>query len=116
MNQHNSPPSPKKSAHDYRNLEIRITSPDQIPSALQKLKAYEHDLRGKAIRLKEFEAQLNAKEQQLKIYRKQILIAIREELMQHPKYEEQVKILEKFKDILEFVVKDIRDDIDDIMG
>ena len=106
----------KQNTQNDRTLAMRITSPDQIPEALQKLNAYEHDLRGKAIRLKQFEAELAAKEAQLKQYRKQILMAIREELMHHPKYEEQVKILEKFKDILEFVAKDIRDDIHDIMG
>ncbi len=106
-------PSPKS---PLNRIDTRMTSLDQIPEVLQKLKEYEHQLRGKAARLKKFEEELEAKALQLKHYRKQILIAIREELMQHPNYEEQVKVLERFRDILEFVVKDIRDDIDEIMA
>ena len=94
----------------------RIESTDQIPEVMQKLRHYEQELHGRAVKLKKFEEELNAKELQLKLYRKQILIAIREQLMQHPKYEERIKILEKFRDILEFVVNDIKEDIDEIMG
>jgi hypothetical protein len=99
-----------------QTIDTRITSIDQLVEALQKLKAYEFELRGKAARLKKFEEDLNAKELQLKRYRKQILIAIKEELMQHSSYEERLRILDRFRDILEFVVKDIKDDIDEIMG
>ena len=97
-------------------IEGRIVSTDQIPEVIQKLKDYEQELHGRAVKLKKFEEELQAKEFQLKLYRKQILVAIKEQLMQHPKYEEQIKILEKFRDILEFVVKDIKEDIDEIMG
>ena len=93
-------PNHQKNSSFSRRIDTRITSTDQIPEVLQKLKDYEHELRGKAARLKKMEEELNTKEIQLKRYRKQILIAIREELMHHSKYEEQVKILEKFRDIL----------------
>jgi hypothetical protein len=105
--------SPQK---NHSRIDARIVSTDQIPEVIQKLKDYEQQLRGRAVKLKKFEEELNEKERQLKLFRKQILIAIREELVHHPKYEEQVKILEKFRDILEFVVKDIKEDIDEIMG
>jgi hypothetical protein len=108
--------NPKAHAKIYSRIDGRIVSTDQIPEVIQKLKDYEQQLHGRAVKLKKFEEELKAKELQLKLFRKQILIAIREELVQHPKYEEQVKILEKFRDILEFVVRDIKEDIDEIMG
>jgi septal ring factor EnvC (AmiA/AmiB activator) len=110
------PPIPPRTEKRTERIEARITSTDQIPEVIQKLKDYEQELNGRTVKLKKFEEELQAKEFQLKLYRKQILIAIKEQLMQHPKYEEQVKILEKFRDILEFVVKDIKEDIDEIMG
>ena len=43
-------------------------------------------------------------------------MSVREHLADTVGYEQKVKILEKYRDILQFVAKDIQDDLDDIMG
>ena len=83
---------------------------------LHRLKAFAEALRGREIKLNEKARRLKQKELQLKLYRKNLLIAIREQLSTHNSYEENLKILEKYKDILQFVAEDIQDDIDEIMG
>lgn len=87
----------------------------QIQERFEKLKAYAQSLKGKELQLIEKEKQLRQKELQLKHYRKNILLAIKEQLGDRS-YEESVKILEKYRDILQFVAEDIQDDLDDIMG
>jgi len=90
-------------------------TPTQLQERFEKLKAYAQSLKGKELQLQEKEKQLRQKELQLKHYRKNILLAIKEQIADRP-YEESVKILEKYRDILQFVAEDIRDDLDDIMG
>lgn len=99
-----------------KNHTLHIDSTDQISDVVKRLREYEQELHGRAVKLKKFEQQLKMKEYQLKLYRKQILIAIKEQLMETGSYDEQAKILDKFRDILEFVVEDIKEDIDDIMA
>ena len=92
-----------------------INSSDQLHDKLEKLKAYAQALKGKEIQLIEKEKALKQKELQLKLYRKNILLAIKEQLKDRS-YEESVKILEKYRDILQFVAGDIREDLDEIMS
>lgn len=94
----------------------KVDSPGQISERLEKLKALAEALRGKELQLMEKEKALRQKELQLKLYRKNLLIAIREQLSEHNSYEENLKILEKYRDILQFVAEDVQEDIDDIMG
>lgn len=98
------------------NHPFRLDSTDQLTEMLEKLKAYEQALTGKELQLKKKEQQLNEKEQQLKVFRKNILIAIREQVVEHNSYEKTVKILEKYREILQYVADDIQEDIDEIMG
>lgn len=97
-------------------FDLNLDSPDQISEKVAKLKEYGQFLRGKALQLEERERELNEKELKLKLYRKNILMSVREHLADTVGYEQKVKILEKYRDILQFVAKDIQDDLDDIMG
>lgn len=101
---------------DMMDTNKQVSASQQMAERLEKLKAYAEALRGKELQLQEKEKQLRQKELQLKLYRKNILIAIREQLSEHNSYEENVKILQKYRDILQFVAEDIQDDIDEIMG
>ena len=85
----------------------------ELNEKLEKLKSFAQSLKGKELQLAE--KQLRQKELQLKLYRKNILLAIKEQL-EDRSYDESVKILEKYKEILQFVAEDIQEDIDDIMG
>ena len=92
-----------------------ISSQEQLQDKLNKLKAYGQALKGKELQLIEKEKLLRQKELQLKLYRKNILLAIKEQL-QDRSYEESVKILEKYRDILQFIADDVREDLDEIMS
>lgn len=94
---------------------VKNLTPAQMQERYEKLRAYAQSLKGKELQLLEKEKQLRQKELQLKHYRKNILLAIKEQIADRP-YEESVKILEKYRDILQFVAEDIRDDLDEIMG
>lgn len=98
------------------SLGYTLDSQQQIGERLEKLKAYAEALRGKELQLNEKEKQLKQKELQLKLYRKNLLIAIREQLSENNSYEENLKILERFRDILQFVAEDVQTDLDEIMG
>ena len=102
-----------KPVSDY---QLNLDSSEQIGDKLNKLKAYAQSLQGKAIQLQEKERQLKEKELQLKLYRKNILVSIREQLTDTMTYDEKVKILEKYRDILQFVAEDLQEDWDEIMG
>jgi uncharacterized protein (DUF3084 family) len=107
----------KQTLNSLRQVEfMNLDSTDQLSEKVAKLKAYAQSLKGKEIQLKEKERQLKEKELQLKLYRKNILIAIREQLSENNSYEDNVKILRKYRDILQFVSEDIQDDLDEIMG
>ena len=88
----------------------------QIEDKLDKLKAFSQSLQGKELQLKKKELELREKELQLKLYRKNLLIAIKEQLSSAYSYEESIKVLERYRDILQFIATDIRDELDDIMG
>jgi hypothetical protein len=82
-----------------------------------KLKIYAQALKGKELQLRKKEEELRQREIQLKLYRKNILLSIKEQLLEkNVGYEEQVKILQKYKDILQDIAKDIQEDLDEIMG
>lgn len=90
---------------------------ERISQQAAKLKLFAQALKGKEIQLHKKEEDLKQREIQLKLYRKNILVAIKEQLLEkNVGYEEQVKILQKYKDILQDIAKDIQDDLDEIMG
>jgi hypothetical protein len=96
---------------------FKLDSTDQLSEKLEKLKAYGQALRGKELQLQEKERQLMQKELQLKLFRKNILLAIKEQLTENGQsYEDTVKILEKYRDILQYIAKDVESDLDEIMG
>jgi DNA anti-recombination protein RmuC len=101
---------------DMTERPYKVDSPQEVDVQLEKLRAYADALRGKELQLQERERQLKQKELQLKMYRKNLLIAIREQLSEHNSYEENIKILERFRDILQFVAEDVREDLNEIMG
>ncbi len=89
----------------------------QLAERVEKLKLYAQALKGKELKLQQKEAELREREIKLKLYRKNILVAIREQLLEaNVSYEDQVKILNKYKDILQDIAHSIQDDIDEIMG
>ncbi len=89
----------------------------QLSEKVEKMKLYAQALKGKELKLQQKEEELRDREIKLKLYRKNILIAIREQLLEaNASHEDQVKILNKYKDILQDVAISIQDDIDEIMG
>lgn len=95
---------------------LHLDSSEQIGDKLAKLKSFAESLQGKALQLQEKERQLKEKELQLKLYRKNILISIKEQLSDALSYDQKVKILEKYRDILQFVAEEVQDDWDEIMA
>lgn len=98
-------------------MNTRIDTQTQLAEKGEKLKLYAQALKGKELKLQQKEMELREREIQLKLYRKNILIAIREQLEEkNISYEDQVKILNKYREILQDIARDIQDDIDEIMG
>ena len=90
---------------------------ETLAEKVEKLKLYAQALKGKEIKLQQKEQELREREIKLKLYRKNILIAIREQLEEkNVTYEDQVKILNKYKEILQDIARDVQEDIDEIMG
>jgi hypothetical protein len=98
------------------NFERDFGSVKQLDEQVEKLKAFSQSLKGKELQLKKKELELREKELQLKLYRKNLLVAIKEQLSNAYAYEESVKVLERYRDILQFIAQDIKDELDDIMG
>ncbi len=89
----------------------------QLSDKVERLKLYAQALKGKELKLQQKESELLEREIKLKLYRKNILVAIREQLVEgNVAYEDQVKILNKYKDILQDIAQDVQQDIDEIMG
>ncbi|MDF2529452.1 MAG: hypothetical protein K0Q57_332 [Gammaproteobacteria bacterium] len=99
-----------------KNQLFKLDSTDQLSEKLEKLKAYGQALKGKELQLIEKEKQLQQKELQLRLFRKNILLAIKEQMSEGKSYEESVKILEKYRDILQYIAEDVKEDLDEIMG
>ncbi len=93
-----------------------LNTNEDIADKAAKLVDYAQALRGQELQLIEKARKLHEKEIQLKLYRKNILLAIKEQLSENASYEENCQILEKYRDILLFVAEDIQEDIDEIMG
>jgi multidrug efflux pump subunit AcrA (membrane-fusion protein) len=90
---------------------------ERLTQQAAKIKLYAQALKGKELQLRKKEEELKQREIQLKLYRKNILLSIKEQLLEkNVSYEDQVKILQKYKDILQDIAKDIQDDLDEIMG
>jgi len=95
----------------------QIDTKAQLAEKVEKLKLYAQALKGKELKLQQKEDELREREIKLKLYRKNILITIREQLEEkNLAYEDQVKILNKYKEILQDIAQDVQDDIDEIMG
>ena len=92
-------------------------SQEELAQKYEKLKTYAQAMKGKELQLRERERQLKQKELQLKFYRKNILLAIKEQLADSDKlnYREKMDIIEKYRDILQVIAEDIQDDLDEIM-
>ncbi|MDF2940998.1 MAG: hypothetical protein K0R66_1640 [Gammaproteobacteria bacterium] len=99
-----------------KNQLFNLDSTDQLSEKLEKLKAYGQALKGKELQLIEKEKQLLQKEMQLRLFRKNILLAIKEQMTEGKSYEQTVKILEKYRDILQYIADDVKEDLDEIMG
>lgn len=98
-------------------MSTQISTETQLLEKVEKLKLYAQALKGKELKLQQKEQDLRERELQLKLYRKNILIAIREQLEERNlSYEDQVKILTKYKEILQDIAQDVQDDIEEIMG
>ncbi len=98
-------------------MRTQISTDAQLADKVEKLKLYAQALKGKELKLQQKEQELREREIQLKLYRKNILIAIREQLEEkNLSYEDQVKILNKYKEILQDIAQDVQDDIEEIMG
>ena len=102
---------------------MALNAQDPIVENLRKLQDQlsqrEAQLEGKARRLEQREAYLKGLEEQLIEYRRRILLAIKEELLDHKSYEDTVRIMNKYREILQFVAQGVEedslDDDDDIM-
>ncbi|MDO8954413.1 MAG: hypothetical protein Q7V63_06155 [Gammaproteobacteria bacterium] len=99
-----------------KNQLFSLDSTDQLGDKLEKLKAFGQALKGKELQLIEKERQLQQKEVQLRLFRKNILISIKEQMLDGKSYDESAKILEKYRDILQYIAEDIKEDLDEIMG
>lgn len=98
-------------------MSLNADTHHQISERVEKLKLYAQALKGKELKLQQKEEELRNREIKLKLYRKNILVAIREQLLEASvSYEDQVKVLSKYKDILQDIVHEVQDDIDEIMG
>lgn len=101
---------------DIQFDEEDLKAPGRMEEKLQRLRTLSQSLKGKQIQLRQKERELKDKEVQLRLYRKNLLLAIKEQLANAYSYEESVKVLERYRDILQFIAEDIRDDLDEIMG
>ena len=83
-------------------------SQEELAQKYEKLKTYAQAMKGKELQLRERERQLKQKELQLKFYRKNILLAIKEQLADSDKlnYREKMDIIEKYRDILQVIAED----------
>lgn len=98
---------------NYMNMD----SPDQqLTEKLQKLRAFQESLKGKARLLEKKEAELKEKELRVYGYRAQLLEALRQMLLEDPRVNENQALMDKYDEILSFLVTDVKDDVDDIMG
>ena len=96
--------------------QLNEAANQSMAAKAEKLKTWEESLKGKALQLIEREKTLKEKEIQLRLYRKNLLVAIKEQITSQNSYEENQKILEKYRDILQFIAQDLKDEIDEIMG
>lgn|GEM_PF-1796987 len=96
--------------------DLTLVANQTMASKVAKLTAWEESLKGKELQLIEREKALKEKEIQLRLYRKNLLVAIKEQITSQNSYEENQKILEKYRDILQFIAQDLKDEIDEIMG
>ena len=96
-----------------RDFELDKNNADQQLKKLNELREF---LKGKELSLKKREVELREKELQLRVYRKNLLLAIKEQLSGAYSHEESIKVLARYRDILQFIAQDIKDELDDIMG
>lgn len=99
-----------------RGNQMNIDSTDQLTEKLQKLRAFQESLIGKARLLEKREAELKDKEDRVYRYRGQLLEALRQMLLEDPRISENQTLMDKYDEILSFMVVDLKSDVDDIMG
>lgn len=101
----------KPSQHGFH-----LDSPDQLTEKLAKLREYQESLKGKAVQMAKMEEQLKAKEIKLLEYRKQILEALRQLLLEEPSIAENKNLMKKYDELLDNITEDVKDDFNELMG
>ncbi len=93
-----------------------LDSTDQLSDKLLKLRAYQEVLKGKAIELQKKNEVLKAKEIKLLEYRKQILEALRQLLLEDPRIGDNRNLMKKYDELLDSITLDVKYDDDRLMG
>ncbi len=99
-----------------RNDMPHLDSTDQLADKLLKLRAYQDALKGKAIELEKKNELLKQKEIKILEYRKKILEALRQLLLEDPKIGENRNLMKKYDELLDSITLDVKYDDDYLMG
>lgn len=95
---------------------FNLDSPDQLSEKLAKLREYQESLKGKAAQMAKMEERIKAKEIKLLEYRKQILEALRQLLLEEPSIAENKNLMKKYDELLDSITLDVKDDFNELMG
>lgn len=93
-----------------------LDSTEQLGDKLLKLRAYQEVLKGKAIELEKKNESLKAKEIKLLEYRKKILEALRQLLLEDPRIADNKNLMKKYDELLDSITLDVKYDDDRLMG
>ena len=99
-----------------RDNMLNLDSTDQLADKLMKLRAYQEALKGKALQLEQKNALLKAREIKLLEYRKKILEALRQLLLEDPRVAENKNLMKKYDELLDSITLDVKDDDQKLMG
>lgn len=108
--------SSTQNSSGLKNAPLTALSEKELRERADRLELYAQSLKGKEAQLRKKETDLREKELQLKLYRKNLLLAIKDQLSTAYSYQESVKVLERYRDILQFIAHDIKDELDEIMA
>ncbi len=99
-----------------RENMMNLDSTDQLADKLLKLRAYQESLKGKALQLQQKEEAIKSREYKLLEYRKKILEALRQLLLEDPRIGENRNLMKKYDELLDSITSDVKDDRDRLMG
>lgn len=99
-----------------QNNGFNLDSPDQLAEKLAKLRAFQESLKGKAAKMAAMEERLKEREIKLLEYRKQILEALRQLLLEDPSIGENKNLMKKYDELLDSMALDVKDDFQELMG